>query len=245
MDSDYEALQSAIAPAHGCRHPRETMVTTTGMNEIIARRIGRTVFGGMLFAGILALAMAGASWSYDTGTLHAARLIMATWLCAGLAGWIARMIAQRLPLSGSADHLLIRSVVLPAAGMALLLPLTFHMPVVLLISDGEGFDVWVAVSLWITGVPHLVFAATWSVRIYRLATGKPALSPGTIFLSTVLASCVPFILLYAIPPALVALTAVPCMGVMYMLEGIVERERVHSAVLPHALPRAIVASDLA
>ena len=48
------------------------------------------------------------------------------------------------------------------------------------------------------------------------------------------------IVLYAVPPALVALTALPFIPMMRAMERIVARERAQAAAAPHVLPRAVV-----
>jgi hypothetical protein len=51
----------------------------------------------------------------------------------------------------------------------------------------------------------------------------------------------PFVVLYAIPPALVALTALPFLPLLRAMERIVTRERDELAGAPHVLPRAVAA----
>jgi hypothetical protein len=78
------------------------------------------------------------------------------------------------------------------------------------------------------------------VRSKQLVTGRPAWSPRKIYIATVVTSCVPFALLYAIPPVIVALTALPFVPLLRAMEWIVTRERRELADARHALPRAIV-----
>jgi hypothetical protein len=52
-------------------------------------------------------------------------------------------------------------------------------------------------------------------------------------------SCVPFVVLYAIPPMLVAITALPFIPMLHAMERMVGRERTELAVVAGTLPRAI------
>jgi hypothetical protein len=209
------------------------------MSQIFARRVGRIAFGVVLLAGVAWLATAAWSVSFDgrdPKQLEAARIIGLTWLAAIAAGLAARGIAARVRGSHGSETLFAKSVVIPTLGIALLLPITLHLPVVLLVSDAGGFDFWVVASLWVTGLAHLVFATTCALRGYRLVTGKPAMSPTRIYVATLITSCVPFVVLWAIPPALVAITALPFVPLLHAMERRIARERLE---LSQALPRAV------
>jgi hypothetical protein len=215
-------------------------------SEIFARRIGRIVFGGVLIAGVAYLVAAacaglsGSPWILGGRNLGAARIIGVTWLIATLGATVARRLASRLRFAGDPDRLLAESLMAPAMGIALLLPITLHLPVVLLVGDSAAFDTWVVASMWITALPHAVFAFACTVRAYQLVAERTAWSPRGIYIATVVTSCVPFVVLYAVPPALVALTALPFLPMMRAMERIVARERAEAALAPYALPRAVV-----
>lgn len=212
------------------------------MSQIFARRIGRIAFGVVLLAGVAWLATAAWSGSFgghDAIRLDAARIIGLTWLAAIAAGLAAWGIAARVRGSRGAEALFARSVVIPTLGIALLLPITLHLPVVLLISDAGGFDIWVIASLWVTGLAHLVFAATCALRGYRLVLGKPAMSPARIYVATLITSCVPFVVLWAIPPVLIAITALPFVPMLHAMERRIARERLEFDTVSQALPRAV------
>ncbi len=211
--------------------------------ELIARRVGRIAFGGVLLAGVACLvASASAGRSMWHGPrFEAAQILSGTWLVALIAGAAARAIALRVPTGRGPGALFVESVVTPVLGMALLLPLTIHLPFALVLSDSDGFGEWVRVSFWITGTAHVVFALTSTLRGYQLATGRKAWSPGRIFALTVLTSCVPFVVLMGIPPMLVAVTALPILPLLSAMERIVTNERAEIAAAPQALPRAIAA----
>src|SRR5262245_31605569 len=198
-------------------------------NQIMARWIGRIAFGGVLIAGVMYLVAAACSHGFtsvrDSGGFHAARIISLTWVFAVAAAAITRRIAARVGLTGDLERLFAKSLVVPTIGIALLLPITLHMPVALLIGGSDGFDAWVIASIVITGAAHAVFAGTSARRAYQLVAGKPAISPRAIVVATVLTSCVPFAVLCGIPPALVAITALPFVLMLRAMDGIVARER--------------------
>jgi hypothetical protein len=80
------------------------------------------------------------------------------------------------------------------------------------------------------------------VRASQLAHGKRAWSPLTIYTVTLIVSCVPFIVLLAIPPLLVALTGLPFQPILRAMEPIAARERDELAGAAHELPFAIARS---
>lgn len=212
------------------------------MSQIVARRVGRIAFGVVLLAGVAWLATA--AWSSSFGRpgwrgLDAARIIGLTWLGALAAGVAARGFAARVSWSRGSESLFAKSIVIPTLGIALLLPITLHLPFVLVIADADAFDFWVVASLWITGLAHLVFATTSAVRGYRLVTGRPAMSPAKIYVATLITSCVPFVVLWAIPPALVAITALPFVPMLHAMERRIARERLEVEAVSQALPRAV------
>jgi hypothetical protein len=212
------------------------------MSQIFARRLGRIAFGLVLLIGVASLVTA--VWSGSPGTrgashLGAARLIGATWLAAAIAGGLVRAVAGRLRWSQAPDALFAESMMIPTAGIALLLPITLHLPVVLLAADAGAFDFWVMASLWITGLAHLVFAGLCVLRARQLVAGKLPITPRRIYVATLLTSCVPFVLLWAIPPTLVAITALPFMPMLHAMQRRVERERTEVDAVTRALPRAI------
>ncbi len=219
--------------------------------KIIARRIGRITFGGVLLIGVVRLIVAactgelGREAIYNGRGLDAARTIELTWLIATLAGVAAWRVAAHVrfaPNPPNPERLFAESLMVPAAGIALLLPVTLHMPVILVIRDSAAFDVWVVASMWITGLAHAVFAITSVVRGKQLIAGEATWSPRKIYIATVVTSCVPFAVLYAIPPVIVAITALPFVPLLRAMEWIVVRERRELADAQHALPRAIAVS---
>ncbi|HSS01242.1 MAG TPA: hypothetical protein VLM79_29490 [Kofleriaceae bacterium] len=221
-------------------------------NDFVARRIGRIAFGGALIAGFAVL-VAPACWdaydmlagiaACDPHLSHAAWTIALTWLGAALVGSAASRIAARLSLSRPPDWQFARSLRVPTLGIALLSPLTLHalvwVPLGMLSREVMLFDYWAIMSIWITGVAHLVFAAACARRVSRLAAGESARSLGSVIAITVVVSSVPFVLLLAIPPILVAFTAMLLLPLLRAIDRLVERERKELAIapLPHAIAR--------
>jgi hypothetical protein len=216
------------------------------MNPIYARRLGRIAFGAVLLAGVAALV--GGAWTpgpHGAVRFGAARIVLVTWCAALAAGVVVHAIAGRMRWSRAPEALFAASVTVPVAGIALLLPITLHLPVVLLIADARAFDIWVVASLWITGLAHAVFAALCVRRARQLIAGRPATAPRKIYVATLVTSCVPFALLWAIPPVLVALTALPFVPMLHALQRLVDRERAEISSGEPALPRAITVAPRA
>jgi hypothetical protein len=213
------------------------MATT---HQVIARRIGRITFGAVLLAGTLYLVAASVADGDPPLHLGIHGIVLSIWLLAALAGCAARWLAGRVRPAVAPDWRFAASLSVPVAGIALLLPITLHMPVALIIGGSDGFRTWVSLSAWIAGPAHLVFAATSVLRTHQLVAGVRAWSPYRVYATTVITSCVPYVLLVGIPPALVAITGVLFLPLLEKLEGIVDRERDELAGLPGYLPRATV-----
>ena len=150
-------------------------------------------------------------------------ILAGTWVAAVVGGVATTRIAN----AGTRDPepLFTASLVMPSVGIALLAPLTLQLPFVIALGDASEFGEWARLSLIITGATHLVFAALVAARAWRLVAGRPAPGPGLIYATCVAVSCVPFAVLYLIPPALVAITGVPLIKLMRSMETLVERER--------------------
>jgi len=219
------------------------------MSRVHARRIARIAASLVLIAGAVYLARAAFQSTMTSGCalgcsshgdIHAIAIIGVTWgvaIAVGLATWL---VARRMTVRLAPDALFAESLMIPAIGIALILPITIHMPFVLGLGDRDLFDFWVGASLWLTGFAHLVFAVACAYRGYRLARAEPAWSPRVIYALTVVTSCFPFIVLFAIPPALVALTALPFLPILHRMEKIANRERAELADAPEQLPHARV-----
>ncbi|HEY8079475.1 MAG TPA: hypothetical protein VIF62_35335 [Labilithrix sp.] len=112
------------------------------------------------------------------------------------------------------DRLEVRSVWLPLAGAALVVPLTLHLAFAWIVSSSQtdltsDFDVWILLSLVLTIPAHGVLALlavrfAKKLRAWREGERRP--SAWAPLLWTIVAGCVPGIVLYLIPPILVAVT---------------------------------------
>jgi hypothetical protein len=217
-------------------------------SSVFARRLGRIAFGLTLVVGALYMWIGAAAGPFDLGCgcsraspepLEARTIVLCTWCAAIALGFLARFVGSKLR-AHEPNRLFAHSMIVPALGLALLLPITFHLMFFLATSSSSGFDEWVHISLPITGAAHVVFALTSALRGHQLVAGKPALRPHAIYGLTVVTSCIPFIVLFAIPPLLVAITALPCVPMLHAMARIVAREREELADAPHDLPRARV-----
>lgn len=248
-------------------------------NRIFARQAGRLAFGGVLLAGaawLIAMLVVG---SFEPSTdlpvqvsaplvwLTAKQTIAATWLAAIAAGLLVHRIAVRRGGPPGSHARFAASLVVPTAGVALLLPITLHLPVIALCTDrwepfpalaGLNFALWAMGSLWLTWHAHLVFAGLAALRARQLAAGRPAVSPRAIYAATVLAACLPVVFatprqvdfasemmrwvphpaLALVPPVVVAITALPFVPLLRAMQRRTDRERAEIAAAPK-LPRAV------
>ena len=219
-------------------------------SRVVARRIGRIGFGIALAIGAGYLAHRGwcdhpfEHWPRQPPpTLDAATIVAVTWLAAAATGVVAWAVASRIRFTNP-RALAAEGLMAPIVGLTLLLPITLHMPLVIAIGGLEAYDLWVTASLWITGFAHLVFAGLAALRAHQLAGGQPAWSPRRIYALTVIASCIPFVVLFAIPPLLVAATAMPLVALLHRMEYTAAREHAELAGAL-ALPRAIAVGSRA
>lgn len=210
------------------------MLTPT--SNVIARRIGRITFGCVLILGALCLMRAAATGAHAPSAYE---ILTYTWLAAlGLTA-LGRRIASAIRWARDPDFLFTHSICVPMVGLALVLPLTLHMFVLGAWWSAYDFDQWVQISMLVTGLPHLVLVIAVIARGRALVADRPAIRPGTIYLITIAASCVPFIV-FVVPPVLVALTGLPFLVLLRWMEGTVQRERAELAHAPHVPPRAVV-----
>jgi len=194
-----------------------------------ARRAGRVAFGWILIAGAAVL-VASAFRSTAGGWLgfrgvHAAAILGASWAAAFVAAGIAYLTYR-------GEVRLTTSLVVPACGMALMLPLSIHLAFCLLVRhDATGFDEWAGLSMIATGIAHVVFASLAMARAHQLARGEPAISVGMIYFTCVACGAIPFV----VPVVYVALTGLPIIPLLAHMERIAARERGM-----RELPRAVV-----
>lgn len=210
-----------------------------GERIVIGSRARRVVFGGTLVVG--ALALLGRAALHDLVNAprvpHAWHVVVFTWLLALVAAVCAAplarcLLSQRCPGIDDDDRLFVASLTLPAAGLALLLPITLHMPIALLLGGSAAFDRWCTWSVAIVGHAHIVLAVLAAHRAAGLCDEEPERGSGRVvrsaaasYLITILVSVVPFGLRAVIPPLLIAVTGLPLLGCTSLLVRIIERER--------------------
>lgn len=215
---------------------------STSPTSIFARRVGRIAASVVLLAGVVAIvATAWAVEDRPAPELHTAELIGFTWLAALVLGAAAHGLVVLVRPAWRPEALLAESLLLPAGALALLLPITLHLLVALACGvGGTDFDRWVRGSMIITCMAHLLFAGLCMLRAHQLLRREPAISPLRIFGAVVATSCVPFVVLFAIPPVLVAVTGLPLLPLLRAMAPRIERERAELAAMPGLLPRAAV-----
>jgi hypothetical protein len=217
----------------------------------VARRAARLVAGAVLILGAVQLARAaliaknpleGALLSHLPHEIGATELIAATWLVALASYAIVRVAVTawwprhaQVALTPALDAL---SLAVPAAGIALMAPLTLHLPVALYVSDGEGFDAWVWLSVVIVGPTHLVFAGLVARRARQLAYGRPAIVWGKIAGISVVVASVPWIV-FLFTPTLVGITALVLAPLCRVMDRVAARDGAERAALGY-LPIATV-----
>ncbi|HEU0036373.1 MAG TPA: hypothetical protein VFQ53_37430 [Kofleriaceae bacterium] len=218
----------------------------TTPDNVIARRAGRLAFGIILLAG--AGLVVERALRPDLVSLPAGMLLPAAYLLA-FASYGAVQLWQRWrrPAPADAATLATAGLVVPGIGLALTLPLALHLPVTLLFGWSMlGFDDWVKLSLVFAGPAHVALAILVAIRGHRLARGsiRTVPSPLFIYVFVVIVSCVPFVVLFGITPAIVAITGIPIVPLIHHMRRIDERERA-AVVAGTRLPRAYVASHAA
>lgn len=214
--------------------------------NVLGRRAGRIAFGLVLVVGMASIAYEAIHgrgiWSSFGGPfsdnafahpLHAGRIMAVTWAAAVAAYAITRLVVWWVAPAPRGDALLRASLVVPAVGLALALPLGLHA-LWFLITGGE-LDGWVRMSVAVVGLSHLVFALTFGMHAAQLARGTPRMTIGGIFLWSTCASIIPWGL-FVLPEILTAITGLFVLPVLHIFDALAERDR---DALP-SLPRAKV-----
>jgi hypothetical protein len=188
-----------------------------------ARAVGRTVFGATLLTGtavlvarLLTMRVPGA---FET--------IALTWLAAIALGLAAKRLAKNsAPQVRDPVRRFDASFALPAAGIALVLPLTIHVVVASAIGvTARDFDDWARVSVAITGFAHITFALLAAIRANQLATERIAIGSWRIYFLTVFVSCIPFGVLFMIPPLVVGVTGLAIVPMLERMPRWIARDR--------------------
>jgi hypothetical protein len=208
------------------------MFETDRVVEVAARRMVRIAFGTVLIVGAAALV----ANDLRGQPVQPALLVPLTWAGAFIAGaWVRMFGARPVPIE-QARARLDASIVLPSIGIALMLPLTLHLPVVLALGGVADYAAWVKLSIVLTGLTHVVVATMVGIRGAQLAAGRQPFSITAIYLTAIGVSCVPFALLLFIPPLIVAVTGLAYLPLLVYQRDLVERERAElpDVFLPHA-----------
>lgn len=136
------------------------------------------------------------------------------------SGGLARAAAG---IAGAGEE---RSLSMPMAGIVLLAPLAIHLVVAMFVTRSwlivSSFDVWIRMSLVLVGLAHVVLAGLCLRFARRVAHAplaelaqKSPLSGWAAFGWTVLASCLPGVIVILIPPIIVAATALPVVPLLF------------------------------
>jgi hypothetical protein len=213
--------------------------------NILGRRAGRIAFGTVLVVGMLAIVTRvvhdegvwgtfGGPFAASTHSarLDAARTLAGVWFWAAVAYAVVRFAVWWIAPLPRGGALLRASLVVPAVGLALALPLTAHA--LWFAMTGGDFDAWVRLSIAVVGFAHVVFALTFGIRAAELArTPEPTMGIGNIFLWSVSASVIPWGLLL-LPETLTLVTGVALLPVLHLFTLIARREREALPTLPTA-----------
>ena len=186
-----------------------------------ARAIGRIVFGAVMFAGVAVMLQR----TLELEHAEAGKVIAGTWLVALFCGFVARHVAVVFADRKRLERIFALSYAVPAAGTALLLPLTLHLIVALALGySASEFDFWVKLSLYVAAPAHLAFAFLAARRALRIAQGRPAQRARDVYGATVIVAALPFIVL-VLPVLIVAATGIPIMPLLERMRPLIERER--------------------
>ena len=213
---------------------------------VLARRAGRIAFGLALAAGMsllawftlvdprssaLARGLDARAGAHDVTAV----IISGTWLAAAAGYLVVRLGVWLAAPAPRGDALLRASLVVPAIGLALAVPLGLHLAICTL--AGGEFHEWASASVRAVGIAHLVFAATFALRAAGLArTSTPRISHQDIYLATVVASAIP-LGMFVLPEILTALTGLAVLPVLSAFDWLAERERGALPLLPAARAR--------
>lgn len=181
-------------------------------------QVGRIAMGLVWIGGAATLAARQLDDGRDMRSLFAW-----TWGLALAALIGGRVLAPHLPVPALRARRLRASLVVPAIGGALIIPLTLHLLAWPLLGyTAAEFDRWVAMSCVLAAAPHAALATLAAVRAADLAAGRPPVRVWVIFAAATAAANVPFPI---VPAVIVAITGIPIVPMLVWLERIAWRER--------------------
>lgn len=191
-------------------------------------RIARIAFGLVLISGALYLAQNAVRLERGTASMHCWRVICLAWVAALFVGFVGSLVPDR------GDRHRVAGYVVPAVGMALMMPLTLHLLVARVMSNVDrGFDDWCFWSVLFVSVAHVAFAILVGLRAAAIVQGRPPISVGTIYIATVTLAGVPGVVL-VIPLVITAVTGIPLLPLLYGMERWGERATVPTAIIKAA-----------
>ncbi len=178
---------------------------------IAGRRVGRVLFGSVLVVGAVVTVVAALLCTkYEALEAAPTPSIFATTWLAALVAYVAGRIGgsvwvrvRGVPLQ---DGMLFPSLALPLVGMSLVTPLSLHALISLFMNDRLGFEEWTRMALVVVGHVHVALALMAARAAWRMSRGEQHLSGVKILFLTVGVSCVPGVLLLALPPTIVLAT---------------------------------------
>jgi hypothetical protein len=196
--------------------------------ELTMTRIARIAAGLVLLSGAIFLAKNSIAVSRGESTLACWRVICSTWAGAAFVAFVGSLFRDR------GDRHRVPGYVIPAAGVAIMLPLTLHMIVARMMDSSMwGFDAWCLWSLIFVGVAHVAFAIMVAMRAADIANGRIPMKVGTIYLATVALAGVPGVIL-VLPMIVTAVTGIAIVPLLHAMERWGERETLPVAVLRSA-----------
>jgi len=136
-------------------------------DQINVRRRCRIALGATLLAGAAALVYVG------FGRRHLAiPIVVATWPCALVAGWLPRVLTRPGP---ERDAHGVAALILPVAGVVLMLPITMGLPQ--LRREPDYLEVWMGLAIC-----HSTFLVMGALlRAVQLVRGLPAWSTWRVY----------------------------------------------------------------
>jgi hypothetical protein len=205
--------------------------------RVVAWQLARCAFGAALLVGAAILVATAFQIPNARPLLHAWMILAGAWAAAVVLGLVVGVAAYHLRARAGGVRLLAWSLVAPTVGVVLTLPLTLHLLVSSVMTiPATAFDDWCVISLILTGPAHITVAALSATRAIRLANGQDAYRPRSIYLWTVVVSCLPFII-FVVPPLVVAVTGLPLLPLLHLQARIARAEQ-PLAVQHDALPQA-------